>query len=284
MNRRSLRVWTGALVLGGCLSSVVASAQINPESGDVWVPPADDRGQQQQPWYQGGATGQSGNGGGSSGGGSGGAPSDGRSDHQHAVGRVAAGFLGLTNVPIGSVDGGGLAIDTIAAPTVGVRYWFSALAGIDLGLGLGYQGGNVQSGSESIPVDNAFGMAIHAGVPIAVFHERHYTFLVIPEANLAFGTGTAYGAVPDQDRSRDGFLFQLGGRVGTEIHFGFMDIPQLSLQASVGVYFNYTSASVGSNRLGTAPGVGVSLYELGTTVLGEPWDIFLGSLTALYYF
>lgn len=284
---RTLRISLGAVVLGGCLSAVTAFAQIDPEGGDVWVPPAEERPPQQQqqgqqPWYQGGPTGQQQQVQGTPG--SSTQPTDTRSDHSRMVGRLAVGYMGLNSVPIGTSSGGGLNVDTIAAPTLGVRYWLTELAGIDVGLGIGYLGGSVQSGVDSVPVDNAFALAIHGGVPLAIFHERHYKFLIIPEINLAFATGTAFGATPDTDRGRSGFLFQIGGRIGTEIHFGFINIPQLSLQASVGLYFDYSSASVGANRAGSVQPVGVNVFSLGTTVQGEPWDIFLGSLTALYYF
>lgn len=287
MHFRTLRSLSLGATLLGCLSAATAFAQIDPEGGDVWVPPADEQPPQQQPWYQGGPTGQQQQQRqvtGTPGAASSTQPTDTRSDHSRVVNRLAVGFMGMTSVPIGTAAGGGLNVDTVAAPTIGVRYWITELAGIDIGLGIGYLGGSVQTGIDSSPVDNAFALAIHGGVPLAIFHERHYKFLIIPEINLAFATGTAFGGIPDQDRGRNGFLFQIGGRVGTEIHFGFMNIPQLSLQASVGIYFDYISASVGSNRVGSAQPVGLNVFQLGTTVMGEPWDIFLGSLTALYYF
>ncbi|MCZ7685863.1 MAG: hypothetical protein M5U28_46740 [Sandaracinaceae bacterium] len=126
-------------------------------------------------------------------------------------------------------------------------------------------------------------MLIHAGIPLAVFHTQHYALLIIPEINLGFATGTAYGFMPQNDQGRSGFLFSLGGRVGGEIHFGFMNIPNLSLQASVGLYFEYATAGLSADSTGNGR-ASVSGYSLGTTVLGEPWDIFLGSLQALYYF
>ena len=292
MQTRSLRLMIAAAALGGCLSATTALAQMDPEGGDVWVPPPDDTQQQQQPppqqqpWY--------------------GqqqqqqqqppppprqdpppppaaAPSAGRDDHQRVVNRLAVGYQGATLIPIGDLAAGG--VGSVTAPTIGIRYWFGELVGIDVGVGLGFIGGNVESGSNSAPVDNAFGMLIHAGVPLAIYHAQHYKFLIIPEVNLGFSTGTHYDASnPDGDRGRSGFLFQLGGRLGTEIHFGFMNIPQLSLQASVGLYFNYSQAGIGGNRTGAVDRVGVNAYSLGTTVMGEPWDILLGSLTALYYF
>ncbi|MFK7989079.1 MAG: hypothetical protein AB8I08_23880, partial [Sandaracinaceae bacterium] len=208
---------------------------------------------------------------------------DGRDDHESVIGRVGVGYMGATSVPIGSNGGGTLAADSVTAPAIGIRYWVGEMVGVDVGLGLGYVGGNADAGGSSFPADNAFALLIHAGLPLAIFHAEHYKFIVVPEVNLGFSTGTAFGGDPDQDRGRNGFLFQVGGRLGTEIHFGFMDIPQLSLQASVGIYFDYTSAGLGGNRAG-AQASSLNAFGLGTTVQGEPWDIFLGSLTALYYF
>ncbi len=313
MQTRSLRISVIALLVGASLSAATASAQMNPEGGDVWVPPPDDTGsapagnnggaqqqQQQQPqgqaWYQGGPTGTSepaerppnvsasSNAAAPSSQGS--SQSGAPDDHMRVVGHLAVGYMGTTNVPIGSLGVGspGATPDTVTAPAIGIRYWFSELVGLDLGLGLGVIGGSTTRGTDSAPTNSAFAGLIHGGAPIAIYHQSHYKFLIIPEVNLGFSSGTAYGAQPDQDQGRNGLLFQVGGRLGTEIHFGFMDVPQLSLQASVGIYFNYASAGVGSNRAGTAQPEGNNSYSFATTVMGQPWDIFLGSLTALYYF
>jgi hypothetical protein len=70
----------------------------------------------------------------------------------------------------------------------------------------------------------------------------------------------------------------LGARAGSEIHFGFMGIPQLSLQGSVGVRLNMnsTSGDPGDNS--------TSHFDLATTVGDNPWNIFTSNVAALYYF
>lgn len=307
MNDLTLRLLTILATAGAIATAAPAWAQDmgNPEEGGVWVPPPEDTPPpvQAQPdtssspaWYNpssGGAvdnerppgqSSESASNASSSNGSSSSASGDARDDHQRFVGRLAFGYQTINSVPIGSVSGGSLAVEAIAAPAIGVRYWVDEMIGIDVGLGLGYQGGNAQVGPDAAPLDNAFALAIHAGIPLAIFHEGHYKLVIIPEVNIAFATGTVFGVTQDQDQARSGFLLSLGGRVGSEIHFGFMGVPQLSLQASVGLYFEYTQAGVGANRSGTALDSSVSGYALGTTVMGEPWDIFLGSLTALYYF
>lgn len=293
-----------ALTLALGVAAGASAQDIDPESGGVWVPPPDDTQPQPpppaqqpppqqgaQPWYQGGPTGQQGaetpppvdTSATSTGSAtvSDEAPSDGRSDHERvAVGHVGIGFMGLLGVPIANAAGD---IETLSAPTLGARIWVSELIGVDVGLGLSFSGGNSSAGVMSIPADNAFGFAIHGGVPLAIFHSDHYKFLIIPELNLGFATGTAFGMTQDQDRGRSGVVFQLGGRVGAEIHFGFIGVPQLSLQAGVGLYFEYLTAGLGRSNAG-APDTSASAWGFGTSVRGEPWDIFLGSLTALYYF
>ncbi len=294
-----------SLAFASLLFAAPAAAQeIDPETGEVYIPPDDEqtteeveapppvdtsRGSSQPAWYNGGPTEQrpqpppaASDGGARE---QGGDDDDGPSDHARVVGRLAVGFLGATTVPVGSPGGGAVTEDTVTAPALGVRYWISELVGLDVGVGLGYLGGTASAGDTSIPLDNAFAMNFHAGLPLAIFHEGHYKFLIIPEVNFGFATGTAFGATPAQDRSRGGLLFQIGGRLGSEIHFGFMDVPQLSLQASVGLYFEYTSASYGSLASAIpADGASVSRYGFGTSVQGEPWDILLGALNALYYF
>ena len=288
---RTLRITIAAVLAGGIFAGT-AMAQGNPEDGAVWVPPPDDtveqpppvQAQGTQPSYQGQPP----------------PPqppppqppppqqqpaqpvSDGRSDHTRVVGRLAVGFMGVSMVPVGSLTSG-TGSDLLSAPALGARYWVGDMVGVDVGIGLGYTGGSIDNGIDTFPLDNAFAMTIHGGVPLALVHAGHFTLLLVPEINIGFATGTIFGGTPDEDRGRSGFLFQIGGRIGTEIHFGFMNIPQLSLQASVGLYFEYLSAGVGGNRAG-ARSASIDAYSLSTSVQGEPWDILLGALTALYYF
>lgn len=318
MTLRTSGFGLGLVALIALAAAPAAAQEIDPETGEVILPPDDQdpnegtgvsSGQQPQqtnsqgqPWYQGGPTGRqpetaerpppvtadnevppgqqraqtttpatttS-------------APSDsGMSDHQRVVGNVGVGFVGVFQVPIGPDAAGNTAVD---APTIGVRYWLDETIGLDIGIGLGYQGGNMNTGSTSLPQDDAFALTIHGGLPLALFHDGHFTFEIIPELNFGFATGTAYGAVSTEDRSRNGILFTLGARAGAELQFGFMGIPNLSLMATVGLQFQYLSAGLGENQSGTVQGTTNNSFGFGTSLQGEPWDIFLGSLTAFYYF
>jgi hypothetical protein len=84
------------------------------------------------------------------------------------------------------------------------------------------------------------------------------------------------------DQEGNGFHLDVGARAGAEIHFGFIGIPKLSLQGSVGVFF--ASDSVSSNGGGGAPDLEGSRWALGTSVYDNPWNIFQSNVAALYYF
>ncbi len=206
---------------------------------------------------------------------------EGPSDHEAMVGRTAVGYLGLAAVPVGD--------DSVTAPVIGIRHWMSRGAGLDLGIGFGFQRTSQTTLVEGIPdIEGprtlAVGVAAHAGLPLAFFYRRHYAFLLVPEVNVGFGTATID---PDPDFDDDetklrGLLFEGGARIGSEIHFGFMGIPELSLQASVGAYARYTWTQ--EEDVGTMLRDRADSLTIGTTVQGDPWDIFAGSITALYYF
>ena len=294
MNNRFETRWLAPLVVVALLGFAAGAAAQDPEQGD-WSPPPQQQQQPQQqqgggdstPWYQGGSGGntqassQTSNTSSSSSSASSSASNNsapeanGRDNHMSVIGRAGLGFVGVNDVPMGDLA------TFVTAPTLGVRYWFSEMIGLDVGIGIGYVGGNIESGGTSSPVDDGFAMTIHGGVPIALFHDSFYTFQLIPELNLGFSSGTIYGPTPDSDVGRSGFLFSLGARAGAEIQFGFMGIPNLSLMATVGLAFNYLTGSL-SPRGGSSSSQ--TVFNFGTSLQGEPWDIFVGSLTAFYYF
>src|SRR5687767_7076406 len=107
---------------------------------------------------------------------------DGVTDHEKVVGHLGVGYLGLTQIPIGSGGGaGGLGgRATLDAPVIGVRYWLSEKMGLDLGLGF-----TMFSSSQDVVQNNvtttvdgpaAVGIAVHGGVPLAFAYGKHYKF------------------------------------------------------------------------------------------------------------
>jgi hypothetical protein len=209
-------------------------------------------------------------------------------DHDRFIGRFAVGYFGVSQIPIaaGGPVNGAVAQGNVNAPVVGVRYWINRMIGIDGGLGLGVAGGSIEAvnGGTTVTTDkpSAFGLVLHGGVPIALAHGKHYTFLAIPELNIGFASGTIKStgnpAPPDQDLS--GFRFDLGGRVGAEIHFGFIGLPELSLEGSVGLAFHRQSFKWKQDNNSASNGT----TTFGTNVQSDPWALFVNNISAFYYF
>jgi hypothetical protein len=224
------------------------------------------------------------------------AAAPGASDHDLVVGRLAATYFGITNVGAGADVGALGPYDSpyaVAgfAPVVGIRYWLNGMLGIDAGIGLSIVGGSAElDAPPADPVDadreSFTGFVFHGGVPLALASAGHFTFQVIPEANIAITSASAdTNGDAAGDVSHDGLHFDVGARAGAEIHFGFINVPQLSLQASVGLRFDYDSGkTTDSTGAGEDVDTSSSRTELHTTVQGAPWAIFTNNIAALYYF
>jgi hypothetical protein len=163
-----------------------------------------------------------------------------------------------------------------------MRYWLNGKIGIDAGLGMGISSSSSSTDNgvttTTLSAPSPVGFALHGGLPIALHHAKHYSFLIIPEVTFGFATATQT-ATGMQDLSLNGVLFQLGCRAGAEIHFGFIGVPELALQATVGVLLDteFTKASQGITSLST------SSVNFNTTVAGAPWAIFTNTISAIYY-
>ncbi|HEY3500380.1 MAG TPA: hypothetical protein VGK73_37065, partial [Polyangiaceae bacterium] len=132
------------------------------------------------------------------------------------------------------------------------------------------------------------GFNIHGGVPLALASAGHFTFEVVPELNVGFGSfSTDPNGEDEGDVSMSGFHLDVGARVGAEIHFGFIQLPQLALQGSVGLQLAIDNGkTTNSTPVDPDPDVEVSSRRTAfqTTVGNNPWDIFTGNISALYYF
>ncbi len=212
----------------------------------------------------------------------------GDTDHSLVEHKFAVGFLGMSTVPIpggGVKGGGGMTVEQVPAATIGARYWMNDKLGIDAGLGLGWTGGGseVQVGAAptvKTDVATTFAFRLHGGVPYAFSSGKHYTFMAIPELNIGYATRTVAGTPTLADTDQNGFQLDLGARIGTEIQFGFIGIPELSLQASVGLNFQYTRVKATTGGDYTRQ----SATALLTTVQAPPWAIFTNNISAFYYF
>lgn len=212
----------------------------------------------------------------------------GESDHEAMIGHFAVGYMGRFQVPLaGGGPPGPPPIQYVSAPAVGMRYWLDQGMGIDIGLGLLSTGGSdsYNNGNQTVTNDEAGINAglLHAGLPLALASSKHFTFLLVPEANVGFAQRTQEAGGTKLEQS--GLGIDLGARAGAEIHFGFMGIPQLSLQGGIGVLFRMDSVKYTYTQPNTPEQTGETKHnEFTTTVNGNPWDIFQGNIAALYYF
>lgn len=206
----------------------------------------------------------------------------GNSDHVNMVGHLGVGYLGRRTVLI--ADPGTGAPTPLDAPVIGIRYWLNPMLGIDAGLGLSLTSGSITQGDVEADKVGSTVVILHGGVPLSLASSDHFSFQIVPELNLGFASATEE-LDPAPDNELSGFHLDIGARAGAEIHFGFIDIPQLSLQAGVGLYFAMDRVSA-SNPGEADPAVETkdSTTTFGTTLAGNPWDIFTGNISALYYF
>ena len=206
----------------------------------------------------------------------------GSSDHDSVVGRLAVGYLGRNGVRIANgIPGVGVAagpIQVVEGPIIGIRYWLSDMLGIDAGIGLGLASGSTTVGGMSTDNPGAHLFMLHGGVPLSLASAGHFSFQVVPEANVGFAGGSV--DVAGMTNKVSGFHLDVGARAGAEIHFGFINVPQLSLQGSVGLRMNIDSQSQTLAGMESK----ASQFGLGTTVGDNPWNIFTSNVAALYYF
>lgn len=228
------------------------------------------------------------------------AEEDTTTDHEKFVGHFAIGYLGLTNLPLGGPETYGdptqVSKTTLAAPVIGGRYWVNKLLGIDVGLGFGLSSSSTEAenpNNTNATITNdgpsALGLAIHGGVPLALATGKHYTFEAIPEVNVGFTTRTIKSNAPQNpppDIKESGFRLDIGARVGAEVHFGFIGLPELALQATVGLQFQRLVWHASRDAFSNTPQQSSSQSStgLGTTVQSDPWALFVNNISALYYF
>lgn len=214
------------------------------------------------------------------------------SDHEKVVGHVGVGYLGVSDLPIS--NGGGVNAaptrGSVNAPVIGVRYWINEKLGLDLGVGFSMTSGSTEiapPGAASVTTDlgSRFGLALHGGVPLVFAHQKHFKFLLIPELNVGFTnqaneTGTGPATVKT---TLSGFRLDLGARIGGEIHFGFIGVPQLALQATVGAFVKREAWKTTAEANGVSGSASAGATAFGTSVQSDPWALFTNNISAIYY-
>jgi len=212
------------------------------------------------------------------------AAAGGASDHDQVVGRLAVGYLGRRTMQVGAApQPGGIFTAELAAPVVGIRYWIDQMLGIDAGLGLFVTSGSFEQDNPAPPdldgdLPSATVFILHAGVPLSLASADHFSFQIVPEVNVGIGSGSEL----DGDVSHNGFQLDAGARAGAEIQFGFMGIPQLSLQGSIGALFAIRSLKTDNDVTDVTNTENSTVVT--TTVGDNPWNIFTSNVAALYYF
>ena len=191
----------------------------------------------------------------------------GDSDHDMVVGTLGIGYMGRRDMAVGGQA------QRVSSQVIGARYWIDPTIGIDAGIGIGIG----SASPDPLPSTTAF--MIHGGVPIALASSGHFTFQVIPELNVGFASFSSTS--PGGDTSGSGFHFDIGARAGAEIHFGFIGLPKLSLQGTIGLGFATESQKLEPPG---GPNTKTSTTLFGTSVQDAPWNIFTSNVAALYYF
>jgi len=179
--------------------------------------------------------------------------------------------------------------NTVSVYTLGLRHWMGGAAGpfrawgVDVGFGLVLGRGKTTAPVAGVvtttDLPSATGFGFHGGVPLAVRHGKHVALVLVPEANLIFASST----VPQPNNTKtewSGWAIKAGARGGLEIYFGFIGIPQLSMEATVSAAFSYSKQT---SKTGPVENSSTS-WRFTTARENEPWSMFGGSVAAIYYF
>ena len=288
-----------------------AEAQWNPEDGDTgqWQPPPAEQPPAEQPpaaqppagqqgaWGPQGqqpppSAGSWGTPGGAEAPPSAGSSPNGEGDHAEMSHNVGLTFFGVHSLTLGRPA---LAIGApdsafgLALPTAGLRIWFGTL-GLDVGLGFGYRTVTADEWNGATyditpgSVTDAIGFRLHAGLPIVLQSGAHHAMLIIPEADLGYGSTTFVQNPSDGtfDLTMASLEFDLGARVGMEIHFGFFGVPELSMQLTIGAGLRYRNNSV--TNLRPLDSGGIDIKDADFSLSSSITELMDGNIRLTYYF
>jgi hypothetical protein len=222
------------------------------------------------------------------------------SDHEEIRLRLGLGWAGRSAVPLGN-EGARAAGDSLGVHVIGARVWFRQRVGIDLGFGAHLQATPRDDRTATGRGDDGLAFTARVGLPIALLITRHVTFFAGPAIGFGWAGETAPGRrsfspitgaeeIPADTRHR-GSRLSVGGRLGAEIHLGFVAMPRLSLITTVGLDADWITTSTDAPPAPTvrdprpaAERRTQSRLSLRTTFADEPAVALLGNVALLAYF
>ena len=213
----------------------------------------------------------------------------GPTDHERVVRHWGVGLLSAVELrPL--QPGPSYPEQSLVVATLGVRTWFSKRVGAELGFGFntvsGKRADDLQS-REDVPDPTILGLALHLGVPLSLYDDEHYQFMILPELNLGMALGRTKddpNTLGDQAVRQRAQLVGGGLRAGAEVQFGMIGLPMLALTGTVSVRLNYHQSSVEAAENGVVVTRTRSVLAGSTSSFNDPWDLFVSSIAALYYF
>ncbi|HXK19136.1 MAG TPA: hypothetical protein VNG33_15090 [Polyangiaceae bacterium] len=213
----------------------------------------------------------------------------GPTDHEQVVNRWGVGLLSAVELrPL--LPGPAYPEQSLVVAMLGARTWLSKRVGFELGLGLntvsGKRADDLQS-RKDVPEPTTWGFAAHLGMPLSLYDDQHYQFMLLPEVNLGMAVGRTKddpNALGDQAVRQRARLLGGGLRAGAEVQFGMIGLPMLALTGTVGLRLNYQQSSVEAAENGGVVTRTRSVFAASTSSFNDPWDLFVSSIAALYYF
>lgn len=229
------------------------------------------------------------------------------SDHDDQVGLIALAYHGTRAIPSLATGGSHVVVaddgsatltvtpDSSTIPIFGVRYWFTRRIGLDVGAGIAFESGSfarripnpdpTKDRTEDGASARSLLLASRVALPISLHAGRHYNLMVIPDVTL----GVSRASLPAFQKSTSGEDLDLqltavgigaGARVGAEVSFGFVGVPELSVQAAWGVQLE---AMKRTGRIGAAEAT-LSDLALGSSTGGGAWRWLTGGFSVFYGF
>jgi hypothetical protein len=213
----------------------------------------------------------------------------GPTDHEQVVRHWGVGLLSAVQLrPL--LPGPSYPEQSLVVATLGTRTWLSKRVGFEAGLGFdtvsGKRADDLQS-REDVPEPTSWGFALHLGMPLSLYDDQHYQFMILPELNLGMAIGRTQddpNTLGDQAVRQRARLIGGGLRAGAEVQFGMIGLPMLALTGTVGLRLNYHQSSVEAAQNGVVVTRTRSVFGASTSSFNDPWDLFVSSIAALYYF